>query len=562
MNKKSYLYLLPQVDELSKTEYAVSYGKKVLSELETYTNSKYQLNKMDLVAIDDFLMGAMENWGLITFKSSRIFYSQESTTKDLQSVSEIVSHELVHQWFGNQVTCYWWSSIWLNEGFATYYADYISGIVDPSWRHMDQFLVNVVHKVMLQDDDENVRAMNSPVVTYAQMNSIYDFVAYQKAASVIRMIQSVVTETVFHKSIKSYLDDRKFKVATPDELYTKIQEGLNLERPTDGNSITNIKEIFESWETTSGYPVINVIRNYASGIVTITQERYTRTKAEDRKEKYYVPLNYAMKNTSEFLDTRATHWLKPADKSVELLFNSPEDWIIFNKQQTSYYRVNYDEQNWELIINELNGDNFDKIHPLNRAQLIDDVHNFGIFGYISLNYTLDLVKYVKQETDLIPLISAFKVFKSLSLKFRHENNKNIQRLFWESIESNYKKFPLLNYSPTTDTHINKLLRMDVVQFACSVGLESCLNEAFTIYTASVSIIPADFRPAIYCGAMKGVKSQEAKHIYASYIKHLIVLLSNAIIRRNNLIEINDIISGLGCSSESEILTRYTLYSTL
>lgn len=226
---------------------------------------------MDLVAIDDFLMGAMENWGLVTFKSSRVFYSQKSTTKDLQSVSEIVSHELVHQWFGNQVTCYWWSAIWLNEGFATYYADYISGIVDPSWRLMDQFLVNVVHKVMLQDDDENVRAMNSPVVTYIQQNAIYDFVAYQKAASVIRMIQSIVTETVFHKSIKNYLLHRKFDVATPEQLYTEIQDSLDAERPTDGNTITNIKEIFESWHTTPGYPLINVIRDYTSGIVTITQ---------------------------------------------------------------------------------------------------------------------------------------------------------------------------------------------------------------------------------------------------------------------------------------------------
>lgn len=226
---------------------------------------------MDLVAIDDFLMGAMENWGLITFKSSRIFYSKESTTKDLQSISEIVSHELVHQWFGNQVTCYWWSAIWLNEGFATYYSDFISEIVDPSWRLLDQFLVNVVHNVMLQDDDEDVRAMNSPVTTTVEMNSIYDFVAYQKAASVIRMIQHAVTETVFHKSIKSYLDDRKFDVATEDDLFTKIQEELDLARPIDFNNINNIKEVFESWTQSSGYPVISVTRNYTTGSVTITQ---------------------------------------------------------------------------------------------------------------------------------------------------------------------------------------------------------------------------------------------------------------------------------------------------
>lgn len=261
-----------------------------------------------------------------------------------------------------------------------------------------------------------------------------------------------------------------------------------------------------------------------------------------------------MKSTSEFFDTRATHWLKPTEASLELLINAPEDWIIFNKQQTSYYRVNYDEQNWELINNELKGPNFNKIHPLNRAQLIDDIYNFGIFGYISLNHTLDLLNYVKQETDLIPLISAFKVFKSLSLKVRHENNENMQKFLWESIEINYKKFALLNYSPTIDTHTNKLLRMDVIQFACSFGLENCINDAKTIFHADISIRPADFRPAIYCGAMQSNNLLQSLQTFEKNINQLTVLLSTATIRRNNLIEINDIISGIGCSSDAEILT--------
>lgn len=284
------------------------------------------------------------------------------------------------------------------------------------------------------------------------------------------------------------------------------------------------------------------------------QQRYKRTKAEDREERYYVPLNYAMKITPEFLDTRATHWLKPTEPSAVLIINAPEDWVIFNKQQTSYYRVNYDEQNWNLIINELNGPNFNKIHPLNRAQLIDDIYNFGIFEYISLNHTLDLMKYVKQETDFIPLISAFKAFKGFSLKFRHENSEHMQKLLWDTIEMNYKKFPLLNYSPTTDTHINKLLRMDVVQFACAVGLENCVNDAKTIYHDDTRILPVDFHPAIYCGAMQTNTLLESQQTFVKYINHLTALLSSATIRRNNLVEINNIISGIGCSSEAEVLT--------
>lgn len=279
------------------------------------------------------------------------------------------------------------------------------------------------------------------------------------------------------------------------------------------------------------------------------QQRYTRTKA-DRLEKYFIPLNFAIKNTSDFSDTSVTYWLKPTEQQFELLYNEPKDWIICNKQQTSYYRVNYDEQNWKLIIDELNGPNFNTIHPLNRAQLINDVWNFGIYDYISLKHSLDLINYVKQETDFIPLISAFKVFKSLSIKFRHENNENMQKFIWESIEANYKKYSLQTYTPTTDNHVENLLRMDVVEFACSFGLESCLNEAETIYNDSPRIIHVDVRPAVYCGAMK---AQNFLNIYPKYIDHLRALFSTTAIRRNNLIEIYEIIAGLGCSLDSDVL---------
>lgn len=170
-----------------------------------------------------------------------------------------------------------------------------------------------------------------------------------------------------------------------------------------------------------------------------------------------------------------------------------------------------------------------------------------------MSYALDLVKYVKQETDYIPMISALKVLNFLSMKFRHENNEHIEKLFLESIEANYKKYPLLNYISTTDNHVDRLFRMDVVQFACSFGLESCLNDAKTIYNASPSIHPVDFQSAIYCGAMKAKNSLD---IYPKYIDHLTALFTTTSIRRNNLIQIYAIISGLGCSLDSEVLTRY------
>ena len=72
---------------------------------------------MDMAAIPDFAAGAMENWGLITYRERLLLFDPEkSGATDKESVTEVMAHELAHQWFGNLVTMKWWTDLWLNEG--------------------------------------------------------------------------------------------------------------------------------------------------------------------------------------------------------------------------------------------------------------------------------------------------------------------------------------------------------------------------------------------------------------------------------------------------------------
>uniref|UniRef100_A0A1B0DK23 Aminopeptidase n=1 Tax=Phlebotomus papatasi TaxID=29031 RepID=A0A1B0DK23_PHLPP len=545
-NSAENFSIYSQPEHLYMTNYSLTIGQQSLRKLEEYFEAPFQLPKLDLVAFDDFLMGAMENWGLITFLSSRLLYDEATvTTKSLQQMTKTITHELVHQWFGNEVTAEWWSEIWLNEGFATFYEDVITDQLYPEWELMDQFVVHTQQNAMERDASLNARSMADNIETLDDIWGVYTYIPYQKAASVIRMIQNVVSKEAFKDAIKSYIKAMSYSSAVPQNLYD------HLENNTYG---IRIDRIFSSWVENPGYPLITVTRDYQNRVMEITQRRFIASEdVEVPQNRYYVPINYATAKYPDFSNTEPINVIFPELPTISIALpdEGNDDWVILNKRATYYYRVNYDTENWQLITESLYSEPT-TIAVANRAQLLDDAFTLANYGQVPYKIPLDLVKYLRNETDYIPVTVAIKHIRHLEQILR--GTDILFRKFLQGIVTNIYNQVTFNEG-RGDPHLKKMLRSEVTKFACEMEVEECIEDSIQYLD---NVIP-NTRPAVFCGYLK--KTEESSWPLQLYYFKLSEYTRTERSRRKYSQELGDIIASFSCVN-SQSLRSSILQMTL
>lgn len=206
-------------------QFALDVGKRSLDFFADYFDVPYTLPKMDMVAIPDFLMGAMENWGLVTCRmTSILFDSKKSTLRIKQNVAYTVGHELAHQWFGNLVTMSWWSDLWLNEGFATWAGWLVSDYLFPEWDIWTCFIINDFQSGLFSDSLRSSHPIEVPIKDPSDISQIFDSISYSKGASVIRMLETYLGSEVFKNGLREYIKKYSFSNACTNQLWDVLEK--------------------------------------------------------------------------------------------------------------------------------------------------------------------------------------------------------------------------------------------------------------------------------------------------------------------------------------------------
>jgi aminopeptidase N len=342
---------------------------KTIEFLSEFFDQDYPLEKLDMVALPDFSAGAMENWGLITYRTQLILYDPEITSDKMKmSIALTVCHEVAHQWFGNLVTMEWWSDIWLNEGFATWIEYMVIDHFYPELNAWNNFYLDEFLKGLSLDSLNTSHPIKSSIENSEQIYEFFDAISYSKGACLIKMIVEYIGLNMFRDCLRDYFKKFKYSNAQTEDLLECL-ENIS-DKP--------IIDLMNSWTSQMNFPLLTIKENKNKGMY-ITQSNFN--KDNHTKQVWKIPLNI----------------LKLDEGKKEL--------YIINNNQTSFYRTIYDDviltKFAPLILNK-------KLSPLNRAGIIDNLFISAKFNYLNINKPLEYLVNYHNETEHVVIAIIIK----------------------------------------------------------------------------------------------------------------------------------------------------------
>lgn len=366
-----------------------------------------------------------------------------------------------------------------------------------------------LHSVLEFDAKLSSHPIVQEVKTPDEIVAIFDTISYEKAGSILRMLENLVGEEIFQQAVTNYLTKYQYQNTETDDFLTEVAALV-----TD----FDVKQLMRTWTEQMGYPVLNVQRSSETGF-TITQQRFLSNKdsydevAETSEFDYRwsVPITYIL-DTFGTEEARSVILIHSAEE-VGVTVAADVKWIKLNVHQVGYYRVNYEESIWNQIIQDLitNPSNFD---IADRAHLLNDAFALADASQLSYTVPLEMSAYLAQEQDFVPWYVAATKLEALKKSLMFSDSYVPYLSYARTLLTN--AYSTVGWTVDADNHLKKWawaekykyvsliliyfhnssrLRVSVLSLACSLGVSDCLNEAAERFTKWISNPTDENRPA-------------------------------------------------------------------
>ncbi len=401
--------------------------------LDLYDDSfglPYPLPKMDQVAIPDFEAGAMENWGLVTYREACLLANDKTPKSHNEYVATVITHELSHQWFGDLVTMKWWDNLWLNESFANMMQYYAADKLHPEWKIWQDFFTDDCLAALSRDALPGVQSVQQEVKNPEEIATLFDSsIVYAKGARLMFMLMRIMGERGFFAGLKEYFKKHQYGNTTGDDLWEALQPHAKF----------NVKEFMDAWILQSGYPMLT------DG----TQQRFLLNGGTD--------------------DTK---W--PLPKITD--------------DMSGHYIINLSSQEFDRKV-----DNFEKLSLEQKLRLLIDRHLLSRTPIVTTGSLMDLLPKFKDETSepifgiVAGIMNSLKIFAAPDTEYYPK----LQRYIYNIVENNLDRLGVepIEGEDTNDTKLRDL----ILGFALYAEDEDTIDALASLWNKDFSKINSEIR---------------------------------------------------------------------
>ena len=472
--------------QAKELDFALDIAKRAIEFYEEFYQTKYPLPHSWQLALPDFSAGAMENWGLVTYREVAILLDPDNATPYQKAyVATVITHELAHQWFGDLVTMKWWDDLWLNESFANM-MEYVSvDALEPSWHVWDNlYQISEVPAALKRDATDGVQSVHVDVEHPADIDSIFDSaIVYAKGSRMLVMVRALLGDDALRKGLKYYFEQHQYGNATGDDLWNALSTATDLD----------IGKIMHTWLDQPGYPVVSAKVN-STGHLILSQKQFFVGEGKEVGRKWAIPLNANFEApqimSEQELDLGDYQELRSAAGHA----------LRVNVGNSSHFIVNYDE----TLMNDIMAE-FKQLKPVDQLQLLQDLGLLAEGKQISYAEIVPLLpKFADSKSYIVisALLSSIRsLFKFVTPASAQEKDlkafvnklaqKQVERLGWQAKDSD-----------TDDDKRIRPLEIALALYAENPAVIKDGHQIFVEHDQNLNEIDASVRPYVLMNEVK------------------------------------------------------------
>ena len=479
----------------SNLEFALDIAVRCIEFYEEYYGVKYPIPQSLHVALPDFSAGAMENWGLVTYREIYLLVDENSTALSRQTVALVVAHELAHQWFGNLVTMKWWDDLWLNESFANM-MEYVSvDAIEPSWKIFEDFQTSGAPYALKRDATDGVQSVHVEVKHPDEINTLFDgAIVYAKGSRLMHMLRRWLGDDAFRKGLGAYFEKHQYGNTIGRDLWNDLSQA----------SGRDVAAFMDAWLEQPGYPVVTA--KVENDCLILTQKQFFIGEHEDKGRLWPVPLN---SNWQGLPDTLTTERLEIPNYAALAAQNDGA--LRLNTENTAHYITDYQGELLDALLNNLSSlDNISKLQIVQERRLLAES---GMISYADL---LPVIIKLANETSYMVVSAVSQVLEGLN-RFVDEGSQteeDYKALLKVLSQSNFDRLGFEKQEGESDE--DEMVRQLIVGNMIKADDETAKAQAsqiFDRYRDNLEKLPAAIRLQVLVNQIKHYESKGLTKLY-------------------------------------------------